>query len=266
MACSSGRCCKTFHLIRVLADIAAHAAFRHVGTGEIQFHSIRTVLFTQTCQFSPLLLVLTHDGCKNELGRVLRLQTAESLHVLCHAVVGQLLDVLEPNDTAVIAGNRRKARRSLMDVQCTDGLETCACPAGLKSTRAHVICACDDRGGKQERVLQRNPADITFQSFLIRRDRRFTGWFDLVIQSVDQVTDRDLTRTEACALTGCIAGQTGICIRQFLRSCLLILEPDTAQQLRRFQGGTGSITRSVGTECAPDHVSAWNARITSDHT
>ena len=148
------------HQLRHLADIRPQAALGHVRAGKVQLHRVRAVFLAQVRQFAPFRLVLAHDGGENELARILCLQAAEYLHVLGHAVVGKLLDILKAHDASAIAGDGGKTGRCLVDVHGTDGLEADPRPARLEGALAHIVGAGDHRGGEQKRVFKRNTAQL----------------------------------------------------------------------------------------------------------
>ena len=100
---------KLLYQFRHLSDIASQSAFRHIRTGEVQLHCIRTVFLAQMRQFAPFRLILPHNRGQDEFRGVVFLQPAENLHVFLHTVVGKLLNILETHNTAVTADNRRKA-------------------------------------------------------------------------------------------------------------------------------------------------------------
>ena len=153
-----------------------------------------------------------------------------------------------------------------MDIQRADCLEAYAGPARFKSPRAHIICTCHHRGRQQERVFQRNTAQVASQSFFISRNRRLTLRLHLIIQTVDQIPDRHFSRPDAAMLARRGAGQAGIFIRQALCRGLLIPEPDTSQQRRRFYFFTGFIARCLGAQHASDHITPVNGRFHLDHS
>ena len=257
---------KTFHQFRHLADIAAQAALRHVGAGEIQFHRIRAVLFAQPGKLAPFRFIFSHNGCQDELGGILRLQPAEYLHVFRHAVVRKLLDIFETDNASVIPCDCGKPRGRLMDIQGADRLEADSGPSCLKCPGTHVVCAGHHGGRQQERILQRNPAQVTLQPALVFRKRRLTFRLHLIMQPVHQIPDRHLSRPHARLLTGSFAGQARVFFRQMLRRGLFISEPDIPQQFRRFQFSACVIAGRVFTQYASDHIRPGNTGSRPDHS
>ena len=159
--CTPSRCGgEALHQLRRLADIRAQAAVRHVGAGEVQLDGVRAVFLAETGELLPLRIILAHNGGQNEFGRIFHFQAAKDLHVFRHAVVGELLNVFEADDTAAISRDGGEAGRCLMNIKGTDGLEGRACPARLKGAGAHIIGAGHHGGGEQERVLQRHTAEL----------------------------------------------------------------------------------------------------------
>ena len=136
--CSSG---KALDQLRHLSDIGSETAVRHVGAGKVQLDRIRSVFFTQARKALPLRIGLPHERRQNEFARIVLFQSAENLHVLRHAVVGELLDVLKADDASAVSSDGRKPRRSLVDRKGTDRFERSACPARFKRSGAHVIGA-----------------------------------------------------------------------------------------------------------------------------
>ena len=121
-----------------------------------------------------------------------------------------------------------------MDIQCANCLEARASPSCLKSPGAHVVGAGHHGRRKQERILQRNPAQVALQPFLILRQRCFAFRQHLVIQTVHHFPNRYLSGANAGPFTGGGTAKAGILLRQFLSGCLLIPEPDAPKQVRRF--------------------------------
>ena len=137
---------KPLHQLRHLADIRSQTAFRHIGTGEIQFNGVSAVLLAQARQPFPVFVILSHDGRQNELGGIFRLEPAENIHIFFYAVVGQLLNILEADDTSVITRDCRETGRSLVDIHGADGLERDAGPACFKGSGAHFISTAHNGG------------------------------------------------------------------------------------------------------------------------
>ena len=132
---------KPLHKLWHLSDIRTEPALSHIRAGEIQFDRIGAVLLAQPRQSLPVLIILPHYGGQNEFARVILLEPAEDLHVLLYAVIRELLNILKPDDTAVVTGDCGKARRSLVDLHGADRLKGSACPARFKGPRAHIIGA-----------------------------------------------------------------------------------------------------------------------------
>ena len=84
-------------------------------------------------------------------------------------MIGELLDILEADDAAVVSRDGGKARRSLVNVKRADCLEGDACPAGLEGPGAHFVVTGNHGGRKEERVFQRDTAELRTQALLIFR-------------------------------------------------------------------------------------------------
>ena len=152
-----------------------------------------------------------------------------------------------------------------MDIQGADGFEAHAAPPGVKGAGAHVICAGHHGGGQQERVFQRNAAQVGLQPLLVLRRGRFRLRLHLVIQHVHQVPHGHLSRAHAFALARGRAGQAGIVFGQGKGSALFILEPDAAQQPGRLQGRAGFVAGRVVAERALDHIGTSDPGIGFKH-
>ena len=122
------------------------------------------------------------------------------------------------------------------------------------------------RGGEQERVLQRNPAQIAFQAIIIVRLLCFTLRLHLVIQPVDQILDRHFPWSNAAHLARRVAGQARIVLRQPQGRALLVSEPYAAQQARGRKPLAGVVTARAGAQGAADHFASPDDGFVLDHT
>ena len=136
---------ETLHQLRDLSDIRAQPALCHIRAGKIQLHGIRAVLFAEPCQFSPFLFILAHNGSENEFGRIICLQASENLHVLLHAVVGKLFDILKSDQAPAFSRDSGKARGSFVDIHGTDGFVADTRPSRFKRPCTHIIIARHNR-------------------------------------------------------------------------------------------------------------------------
>ena len=132
---------KPLHKLRHLSDIRTEPALSHIGAGKVQFDRVGAVLLAQARQSLPVLIILPHDGGQYEFAGIILLEPAEDLHVLLYTVVGELLDILKSDDTAVITGDCGKAGRCLVDLHGADRLKCSACPSRFKGPGAHIIGA-----------------------------------------------------------------------------------------------------------------------------
>ena len=239
------RCGKALDQLRHLPDIRSETAVRHVGTGKVQFDRIRAVFFAQARKLRPFLIILTHDGCQDEFVRIVLLQPAEDLHILRHAVVGELFDILKPDDASVVPRDSRKPGRSLVDREGADRLERSASPARFKGSGAHVICAGYHRGRQQEGILQREPEQIGPQTVFVFRqgDRKLR--LHLIVDPRQQAADRYLMRPDAGVLAGSRAGRTGIDRRKACCCRFFGIKPQAAQDAGRVKLAAGSRARSI---------------------
>ena len=251
---ASGRGSKPLHQFRYLPDIRAKATLCHIGAGKVQFNGIRTVFFAVSGQFLPLRIILSHDGSEYELRREIGFQPPEDLHVLRHAVVRKLLDVLKSDDAAVISRDCREAGRGFMDLKRADGLKRSSCPPRLKGPGAHIIGTGNHRGGEKERILQRDPAELCLQEILIFRQLCFQFRPYFLMQAPDQVFDRYLSGTDTGSLARSTAVQARIFLRQHRCRRLLVVEPDTPQEIGWFQIGTCLVTGCVAAQGTGYHV------------
>ena len=108
-------------------------------------------------------------------------------------MIGELLNVLKPDNAAVITGKGGKTRRSLVNVKVADRLERHTCPACLKSTGAHIIGAADHGGREQKRVFQRHTAHLRAEPVIIFRESYFQLRLYLIMKPRHQCADRHLT-------------------------------------------------------------------------
>ena len=141
-----------------------------------------------------------------------------------------------------------------MDLKWADRLEGGACPASFKGSGAHIIGTGNHGGGQQERVLQRNTADIRAQPVRIRRQRLLQIRLHVLVQGRHQVPDGDLTRTNAGALTGGIALDAGILVGQLAGSDLFVLKPCAAQHGSRIQMRTDLRAGRIVAQHAFEHI------------
>ena len=81
-------------------------------------------------------------------------------------MVGKLLNILEADKRIGMLPDHRETRGCLMLGEAANGLEGSAGPPCLKSPPAHVIRACDNGRGKQERVFQPDSSDVCRQIYL----------------------------------------------------------------------------------------------------
>ena len=225
-SCGSG---KAFRKFFILADIRTESPLFHIRTGEIQFDRIRAVFIAEPGKLLPFVFVASHDRRKDKLRRIVLLQLPEDLHILFYRVVGKLFNIFKPDDRTAVSPDRRKARGRFMDIKGADCLEGNTAPSRLKGTGAHVIGACDNTGRKQKRILHRNPAEITSQTFFILGDRTFIIRQDFFLQPDHQFADRHFP----CPYTGSFTRRITIharqCIRQRRCRRCLITKPDTAE-------------------------------------
>ena len=178
----------------------------------------------------------------------------EDLHVLGDAVVGKLLDVLESDDAAVVAGDRGKARRRLMDIEGADRFEASARPARFKRAGAHIVGACHDRRGQQKRVFERDAAKLRFEDRSVLRHRFVQIRAHLLMQARQKRTDRNLAASHARGFAGRAANDAGIGRRKPQRRGLLVVEPNAAQKRRGIARFANVGTRRVVAQRAADHI------------
>ena len=152
-----------------------------------------------------------------------------------------------------------------MNIDRRNGLKGCTCPSGLKSPGTHVIAAGYHRGGKQERIFKRNAAQIAAKPVLIVRKRCFTLRFYLIIQTVDQVTNRNISGPDTDPFTFLAAHQAGILLRQLSGSGLFIPEPDAAQKLSGIHMRTRPAAGRILAKDAVNHIKAGDRRFVFYH-